>query len=71
MDTQTQTFVIAVAAWFLVFGGFGAWVSSQKGRGQGEGAVLGFLFGPLGILVAALMPQKYVERLPTRQGAEK
>jgi hypothetical protein len=46
---------IAAVAW-LVFAVFGAWVAAQKDRGQGEGFVLGFLFGPLGVLIEALLP---------------
>jgi hypothetical protein len=34
----------------------GAYVSHVKGRPAIEGALLGFLLGPLGILVAALLP---------------
>lgn len=41
----------------FVFGGFGAWISAQKRRGAAEGLILGLLFGPLGVLVAALLPQ--------------
>jgi uncharacterized membrane protein YeaQ/YmgE (transglycosylase-associated protein family) len=41
----------------LIFGAFGAWVAAQRGRGGGEGLILGFLFGPLGVLVEALLPQ--------------
>ena len=44
---------LAVAS---VMGFFGAWVADQKGRGPGEGATLGFLFGPFGVLVEALLP---------------
>jgi hypothetical protein len=41
---------------FGAFGAFGAWVSSQKNRDSSEGFLLGFLFGPLGVLIAALVP---------------
>jgi hypothetical protein len=39
-----------------VFAALGGWISAQKGRDPIEGAVLGGLFGPLGCLIAALMP---------------
>jgi hypothetical protein len=42
----------------VVFGLFGGWTASQKNRDAGEGAVLGFLFGPFGVLVEALLPTK-------------
>ena len=32
----------------------GAYVARQKGRSEVEGLLLGFLFGPLGVLVIAL-----------------
>jgi hypothetical protein len=39
-----------------MFAGLGYWVADQKGRSTTEGAVLGFLFGPLGVLIVALLP---------------
>lgn len=39
-----------------VFGGFGAWIAREKRRGPGEGLILGFLFGPLGVIVEAVLP---------------
>ncbi len=46
-------FLVVSAA---VFGGFGAWIAAQKRRGIFEGFVLGLLFGPLGVLVEAMLP---------------
>jgi hypothetical protein len=46
-------FVLVLA---VAFGGLGAWIASQKGRAGGEGLALGLLFGPLGVLVEALLP---------------
>jgi hypothetical protein len=40
----------------VVCGLAGAYVADQKGRPRGEGLVLGALLGPLGVVVAALMP---------------
>jgi hypothetical protein len=45
----------AVAAW-VALGLLGWYVSAQKGRPAAEGVLLGLLFGPLGVLVAALLP---------------
>ncbi len=46
---------VVLFLWFI-FGILGAWISSQKGRSGGEGFALGCLFGPIGVLVAALLP---------------
>ena len=46
----------------------GAYVAAQKHRPTGEGLTLGFLFGPLGVLIVALLPQgaaRPVVRPPT------
>jgi hypothetical protein len=40
----------------IVMGSFGAWVAIQKRREPSEGFVLGLLFGPLGVLVEAMLP---------------
>ena len=40
----------------VVLGGLSAWIAGEKHRGFGEGLLLGFLFGPLGVLVEALLP---------------
>jgi hypothetical protein len=47
------TIALALA---VVFAGLGAWIADQKGRSGGEGFALGLLFGPLGVLVEALLP---------------
>jgi hypothetical protein len=49
-------FLVAAGAYALVFGGLGCWISSEKGREPAEGIFLGLLFGPLGCLIAVLMP---------------
>ncbi len=51
---------IIVAVWLAaaaVFGGFGAWIASQRDRAGAEGFILGAVFGPLGILVELFLPQ--------------
>ncbi len=45
----------------VVFGGFGAWIAGQKNRDANEGAVLGGLFGPIGVIVEALLPTRSTE----------
>jgi len=47
--------VVAFVVW-CVFAALGGWIAEQKNRGGGEGVALGFLFGPLGVLVEALLP---------------
>ncbi|AGA28609.1 hypothetical protein [Singulisphaera acidiphila] len=56
MEDLTILFVIG-AAGIALFGGFGSWVASQKGRQPVEGMMLGAVFGPLGVLIEALLPQ--------------
>lgn len=43
-----------------VFAVFGSWVSGQCGRRQGEGFLLGLLFGPVGVIVSALLPRRII-----------
>jgi len=42
----------------LVFAMLGRWVADQKHRDPNEGALLGFLLGPFGVLVELLLPTK-------------
>lgn len=49
--------VAAVLVWIL-FVGLGAYISTQKNRQAIEGVLLALLFGPLGLIVAALLPTK-------------
>src|SRR4051794_5748224 len=48
--------VLMVASW-LACAGLGAWVATQKDRSPLEGALLGFLFAFVGVIVEALLPQ--------------
>jgi hypothetical protein len=41
----------------LIHAMLGGWVASQKGRNGLEGFVLGFFFGPLGVLVESNLPE--------------
>lgn len=51
-------FVVLLVMGWVVMGFVGMFVSEAKGRGSGEGFLLGCLLGPLGVLVAALLPTK-------------
>jgi hypothetical protein len=67
----TTTLFIAelIAIALVVMVGFGAWgygVADRKGRWPGEGAILGFLLGPLGVLAAYLLPEAPVPPPPPR-----
>lgn len=48
-------FIILLMIWAL-FAGLGYYVAQQKGRPEIEGLLLGFLFGPLGCLIVAMLP---------------
>jgi hypothetical protein len=48
--------LVPLLAWTGLVG-LGAYVAAQKGRPRAEGALLGLLFGPLGCLVVALLPE--------------
>jgi len=41
---------------WLMMGALASWIASQKGRSGVEGFVLGVLFGPLGVIVEAVLP---------------
>jgi hypothetical protein len=45
-----------IAMIWLVMGALGAFVALQKGRSPIEGLMMGFLFGPFGVLITALLP---------------
>jgi uncharacterized membrane protein YeaQ/YmgE (transglycosylase-associated protein family) len=42
----------------IVFGLLGGYIAGQKGREPVEGVLLGFLFGPIGAVVVALLPTR-------------
>ena len=49
--------ILAVCALgWCALGGFSVWIAAQKGRSLAEGFLVGFLFGPLGVIVEALLP---------------
>ena len=49
--------LILIGVLAFAFGGLGAFVAVQKRRDAAEGLIMGALFGPLGVLVEALLPQ--------------
>ena len=46
--------IVVVVA--LAFATLGAWIASQKNRDGGEGFILGLLFGPVGVIIEAVLP---------------
>lgn len=56
-----EIFLSVLALAWMLFVGFGWWIAVQKNRRGGEGAILGLLFGPLGCLVEALLPNQAPE----------
>jgi hypothetical protein len=58
MDTIAgMVYVVVWMVTAVVFACLGAYVASQCGRWVVEGVSLGFLFGPLGVLVVAVLPR--------------
>ena len=52
---MSELLPIIAMIWF-VMGALGAFVALQKGRSPIEGLMMGFLFGPFGLLITALLP---------------
>lgn len=42
---------------WAVCGCLAAWIAGQRGRSGVEGFLLGFLFGPFGIIIELFLPQ--------------
>lgn len=53
---EALVFLLLIAA---TFGALGGYVSSSKGRDKMEGILLGALFGPIGCLIAVLLPSQH------------
>jgi hypothetical protein len=64
--------IVAGVGWLLLIG-LGVYVAGEKGRATGEAVALAALFGPLGVLVVALLPtiddEAEMERLAARNAA--
>ena len=50
--------IIIVVIYFVVFGLIGSYIAKSKGRNGDEGGCLGIMLGPIGLLIAVLMPTK-------------
>jgi hypothetical protein len=50
--------IFTTAALFLCFGGYGGCTARWRGRSRLEGFCWGFIFGPLGVLMIGLMPNR-------------
>ena len=51
------SFLVVEVIYLLVSGFTGGYISGQKGRSPWEGIYLGLVFGPLGLITAACMPE--------------
>lgn len=61
MDTASPViYACAFVAWVLAMP-FAAFISDNKGNGSGAGFLLGFLFGPLGVVLCAILPANPVK----------
>ncbi len=60
-----EILIFCVLCW-LCMGVFAVWIAAQKGRPAAEGFLVGFLFGPLGVLVEALLPTVETPRTLSR-----
>ena len=54
-NTLVVVILVALLAWFA-FGWGGSYVARVKRRSTDEGFLFGFLLGPIGILIEALLP---------------
>jgi hypothetical protein len=52
----SSLFLLGLVAGLTLFAGLGAYIASQKGRSVMEGFAMGLVFGPLGVIVAVLLP---------------
>jgi hypothetical protein len=48
--------LIGLALYFVICGGLGCYVATEKGREWYEGLLFGLLLGPLGVIAGACMP---------------
>ena len=50
--------------WAVVLGGIGYWIAGEKNRDGVEGAALGCLLGPLGLVIEAVLPSSELTSTP-------
>ena len=48
--------LVAALVVLVMLAGLGGWVAIQRNRAPTEGLILGLLYGPLGVIVEALLP---------------
>lgn len=56
--------IVAYLTVAFAFAALGSWIAREKGRSTFPGAVIGFLFGPLGCLILALLSNEKRQRSP-------
>ncbi len=50
-------YIAAVLFVCFILGAIGTWVANQCGRGNREGFWLGFILGPFGLILVAMLPR--------------
>lgn len=58
MSDTAALFLITVGLYTVLFGGVGMAITFYTGREPAEGLFLGVLLGPLGCIIAALLPSR-------------
>jgi hypothetical protein len=53
---MNENFIAVVALGALLMAGLGMWLGGMKNRGF-EGMILGLLLGPIGLIIAILLPE--------------
>jgi hypothetical protein len=54
--THTVTLLAGLLVYFVIFGALGMWLGEMRNRSR-EGAFLGVLLGPIGLVITMLMPE--------------
>ncbi len=50
----------------IICGSLGVYIATQKGRNEWEGLLFGFLLGPFGVIIEALLPEQEPSERPER-----
>lgn len=58
---------VGLIVYAIVFSAIGSWIAGQCGRNETEGAVLGALLGPLGLIIEGLLPKFPCEKPVVKQ----